>query len=94
MRTILIVNPASGESSLAPQENQEETYKQHEQEIVAALHAYNIELEVWHTTPDDPGSGLAKKAAAEGVDTVIAAGGDGTIHAVASGRWALSQWAQ
>jgi YegS/Rv2252/BmrU family lipid kinase len=85
MRTILIVNPTSGESSLAPQENQEETYKQHEQEIVTALHTHNIEPEVWYTTPDDPGSGLARKAAAEGVNTVIAAGGDGTIHAVASG---------
>jgi diacylglycerol kinase (ATP) len=40
---------------------------------------------VWHTTLEDPGEGIARKAASERVDLVIAAGGDGTIHAVASG---------
>lgn len=85
MRTILIVNPTSGSSTMAPQDSQEETFEQHEKAIVAGLRVHDIEPEVWYTTPDDPGSGLAKKAAAEGADTVIAAGGDGTIHAVASG---------
>ncbi len=85
MRTILILNPTSGSSSMASQDNQQETAEQHEEAIVTALRTYDIEPEVWYTTPDDPGSGLAKKAAAEGVDVVIAAGGDGTIHAVASG---------
>ncbi len=85
MRTILILNPTAGSSSMAPVDGQEETVEQHEETIVTALRTHGIEPEVWYTTPDDPGSGLAKKAAAEGVDTVIAAGGDGTIHAVASG---------
>ncbi len=85
MRTVLILNPTAGSSSMAPQESQQETVDHHEDAIVSALRTHDIEPEVWHTTPDDPGSGLAKKAAAEGVDTVIAAGGDGTIHAVASG---------
>ncbi len=85
MRTILILNPTSGSSSLAPQDNQAETSEQHEEAILAGLRTHNIEPEVWHTTPDDPGSGLAKKAASEGADVIIAAGGDGTIHAVASG---------
>ena len=85
MRTILILNPTAGSSSMAPVDGQEETVEQHEETIVTALRTHGIEPEVWYTTPDDPGSGLAKKAASEGVDTVIAAGGDGTIHAVASG---------
>ncbi len=85
MRTILILNPTAGSSSMSPQEGQDETAEQHEETIVTTLRSYDIEPEVWYTTPDDPGSGLAKKAAAEGADIVIAAGGDGTIHAVASG---------
>ncbi|MCS5713445.1 diacylglycerol kinase family lipid kinase [Herbiconiux sp. CPCC 205716] len=35
------------------------------------------------TSVDDPGQGPAKKALEEGVDLVIAAGGDGTVRAVA-----------
>ena len=85
MRTVLILNPTAGSSSMAPQDSQQETADQHEEEIIAALRTHDIEPEVWYTTPDDPGSGLAKRAAAEGIDVVIAAGGDGTIHAVASG---------
>jgi YegS/Rv2252/BmrU family lipid kinase len=53
--------------------------------ILVALNSYGIEPEVWYTTEEDPGNGLAKRAAEEGADVVIAAGGDGTLHAVASG---------
>lgn len=35
------------------------------------------------TSPDDPGRGAADEAVAAGVDLVIAAGGDGTVRAVA-----------
>ena len=41
---------------------------------------------VWlETTEDEPGHGLAKRAVAERVDLVIAAGGDGTVRAVGAG---------
>ena len=82
MRTILILNPASGASLMA---HHEVTPEQIEETILTALHSHNIEPEVWHTTPDDIGGELARRAAAEGADVVIASGGDGTIHAVASG---------
>src|SRR5436309_14817761 len=83
MRTVLIINPASGVSLLA--ETNHDIPESNEEMILAALRTYGIESEVWHTTLEDPGEGMAKKAADEHVDIVIAAGGDGTIHAVARG---------
>ncbi len=83
MRTVLILNPTSGLSALA--EPQVHTPESNEEIILRTLQTYGIEPEVWHTTFEDPGEGLAKKAADEHIDLVIAAGGDGTIHAVASG---------
>jgi diacylglycerol kinase (ATP) len=85
MRTVVIFNPAAGQSAMAPQLEQKETADQREEKIVEGLRTYSLEPEVWYTTKEDSGGTLAKKAAAEGVDIVVAAGGDGTIHAVATG---------
>lgn len=82
MKTILILNPVSGTSMMA---SNQDTPEDNEATILAALNEYAITPEVWHTTKEDPGQGLAKKAAASGAELVIAAGGDGTIHAVAHG---------
>lgn len=82
MRTVLILNPTSGVSPLAETLDPAES---NEAMILSGLRSYEIEPEVWYTTPEDPGEGMAKKAADEHADLVIAAGGDGTIHAVASG---------
>jgi diacylglycerol kinase (ATP) len=82
MRTVLILNPTSGASLLAPQQS---TPEENEAAILAALQQYAIVPEVWYTTPDDAGAGLARRAVAEEIDMVIAAGGDGTLHEVAAG---------
>jgi diacylglycerol kinase (ATP) len=82
MRTVLIMNPASGLSMLAINAG---TPQEHETAIVTALQVHGIEPEVRYTTLEDPGRGLARQAAAEGADVVIAAGGDGTVHEVANG---------
>lgn len=82
MQTALIINPASGISSVTGQRmSPQET----ERTILEGLRACNIEPQVYRTTPEDTGTGLARRMAEEQVELVIAAGGDGTIHAVASG---------
>jgi diacylglycerol kinase (ATP) len=82
MHAVLILNPVSGASMLASNEGEGEQY---EERIVTALREQGIEPEVRHTTPEDSGRGLAQQAVEEGVVSIIAAGGDGTIHAVATG---------
>ena len=82
MRTVLIFNPTSGVSTITDKSmSPEET----EKTIVRGLQMYGIEPEIYYTTPEDTGQGLASQAAEEHADLVIAVGGDGTIHAVANG---------
>jgi diacylglycerol kinase (ATP) len=82
MRVVIIVNPTSGSSPMAAHQG---SLEDNRDLIVAALQKHNIEPEIQYTTEDDPGTGLAQKAAAAEADIVIAAGGDGTLHAVANG---------
>ncbi len=82
MRTILIFNPTSGSSPMATHQDTPEDTREH---ILTSLRANGIEPEIYETTPEDPGTELAKKLAEDGADIVIAAGGDGTLHAVATG---------
>jgi len=82
MRAVLIINPTSGISTVT---SKDMTPEETEKAIIAGLQALGIEPEVYHTTPEDTGQGLSTRAANEGADIVIAAGGDGTIHAVARG---------
>jgi len=83
MHVVLILNPTSGSSMMATNQNHhgEET----EAAILAALRAQGVEPEVWYTTKLESGQELAQQAAERGAGIVIAAGGDGTLHAVASG---------
>ena len=82
MRAVLIINPTSGISTVTerrmPPDETERT-------ILQGLRDNGLEPQVLHTTPEDGGKGMARRAAAEGAELVIAAGGDGTIHAVANG---------
>jgi diacylglycerol kinase (ATP) len=82
MRAVLILNPTSGSSAFAAHHESEDDLQT---QIVIGLQKHGIEPEIWYTTPEDAGTGLAKKAVAENADIVIAAGGDGTLHAVAAG---------
>lgn len=43
----------------------------------------DVETSWFETTPDDAGQGMAREAVEAGCDLVIAAGGDGTVRAVA-----------
>ncbi len=82
MRTVLILNPTSGISTVTEKRMPpEET----EEAILQGLQSYGIEPKIYHTTLEDTGKGLASRAAAEHAELVIAVGGDGTIHAVANG---------
>ena len=69
----LIANPVAGGGK----------WKTEKADILAQLNE-KFRVTVKETTPDVDGEALAKKAVEEGVDIVVACGGDGTITEVAS----------
>lgn len=74
-RTLLIINPIAGTSS-----------KQQLSEAVAqTLTDFDTDLTVRYTTAGGDATGFAREAVAEGFDTVLAAGGDGTVNETAAG---------
>lgn len=82
MQAALIFNPTSGISTVTEKRmSPEET----ERTILEGLRIHGIEPELLYTTPEDEGYDLAKRAATAGTELIIAAGGDGTVHAIANG---------
>jgi diacylglycerol kinase (ATP) len=54
--------------------------------VGSAMAEHGWDEPLWlETTPEDPGRGQAEAAAADGVDVVLACGGDGTVTATAAG---------
>jgi YegS/Rv2252/BmrU family lipid kinase len=74
-RVAVVFNPATGGED-APARAEETR---------AALAAAGVEVLWLETTREDPGQGLARRAVAEGVDLVMASGGDGTVMACVTG---------
>jgi diacylglycerol kinase (ATP) len=82
MRTAFILNPNAGESVLAEQKIHEGSL---ETALVEIMRGQGIEPEIYYTTVEDPGRGIAAQLATERVELVVVVGGDGTIHSVAHG---------
>ena len=75
MKSMLIYNPVAGQ-----------IWQQFQPEMVKTyLEKHGWQVDVEPTQKMGGGAELARKAAAEGYDVVIAAGGDGTINEVAQG---------
>lgn len=74
-RVALIYNPASGQQSARRSAAVAE--------VVAVLRAGGVEVETFETGAPGSATILAKQAIASGFDTVLACGGDGTVHEAA-----------
>ena len=75
VRPIVIMNPTAGRAKPAAiEKNLNREFRKH-----------GISCEIAVTAKAGDGSALARKAAEEGRDVVIAAGGDGTVNEVANG---------
>jgi YegS/Rv2252/BmrU family lipid kinase len=75
MRVAVVFNPATGGGDSAGRKR----------DTREALDGAGLEVLWLETTPEDPGQGLTAKALAEGVDLVMAQGGDGTVMACVTG---------
>jgi YegS/Rv2252/BmrU family lipid kinase len=75
MRVAVVFNPATGGGDTSGRKR----------DTQQALEAAGLGVLWLETTPEDPGQGLTAKAVAEGVDLVMAQGGDGTVMACVTG---------
>jgi YegS/Rv2252/BmrU family lipid kinase len=75
MRVAVVFNPATGGGHTSGRKR----------DTQQALEAAGLDVLWLETTPEDPGQGLTAKAVAEGVDLVMAQGGDGTVMACVTG---------
>ncbi len=82
MRIAIIFNPTAGSSLLAQHNAPEGGF---EAVLLQTLRELDIDAEVYYTTPEDPGEGIARQLAQSRTRLVLAVGGDGTVHAVARG---------
>jgi len=73
----VIVNPVAGRGLV----------RKREESIVTALRTAGFEFTLFHTQAEGHATELARDAAREGFDTIVAVGGDGTVHEVAAGMW-------
>jgi diacylglycerol kinase (ATP) len=74
-RVAVVFNPATGGGETAGRRR----------DTQEALRDAGLDVLWLETTPEDPGQGLTAKAVAEGVDLVMAQGGDGTVMACVTG---------
>ena len=74
-RVAVVFNPAAGGGDAAGRGR----------DTMEALEAAGLEVLWLETTREDPGQGLTAKAVAEGVELVMAQGGDGTVMACVTG---------
>jgi YegS/Rv2252/BmrU family lipid kinase len=70
-RVAVVFNPVTGGGDTSGRKR----------DTLEALEGAGVEVLWLETTPEDPGQGLTAKAVAEGVDLVMAQGGDGTVMA-------------
>jgi YegS/Rv2252/BmrU family lipid kinase len=75
MRVAVVFNPATGGGDTSGRER----------DTRQALEGAGLDVLWLETTPEDPGQGLTAKAVADGVDLVMAQGGDGTVMACVTG---------
>jgi YegS/Rv2252/BmrU family lipid kinase len=74
-RVAVVFNPATGGGDATGRKR----------DTMAALEGAGLEVLWQETTREDPGQGLTAKAVAEGVELVMAQGGDGTVMACVTG---------
>jgi diacylglycerol kinase (ATP) len=74
-RVAVVFNPATGGGDSASRRRDTEE----------ALAGAGLDVLWLETTPEDPGQGVTRRAVAEGVDLVMAQGGDGTVAACVTG---------